>query len=92
MAGVAFVLDAVRTPSGRYGGALGGARPDDLAVHSLSALLTCSPGLDLGHPLGASGTRVLGSVVHRLVAAGGGWGLVELCFGVGQGLAVVAEA
>jgi acetyl-CoA acetyltransferase len=91
MAGGAFVLDAVRTPFGRYGGALGGARPDALTVDTRSALLTRPPGLDLGHPLGASGTRALGSLVHRLVAAGG-WGLAAMCIGVGQGLAVVAEA
>jgi acetyl-CoA acetyltransferase len=91
MAGAAFVLDAGRTPFGRYGDALGGVWRDDLLVHTLSALLTRSPGLDLGHPQGASGTRVLGSLVHRRVAAGGGEGLAAICIGVGQGLAVVAE-
>src|SRR6059058_5109637 len=34
-----YVLDAVRTPFGRYGGALAGVRPDDLAGHALRALL-----------------------------------------------------
>jgi acetyl-CoA acetyltransferase family protein len=48
--------------------------------------------LAIGHPLGASGARVLGSLVHRLAAAGGGWGLAAICIGVGQGLAVVVEA
>jgi len=33
-----FVLDAVRTPFGKYGGALAGSRPDDLAAHVLRAL------------------------------------------------------
>jgi acetyl-CoA acetyltransferase family protein len=42
----AYVLDAVRTPFGRYGGALAGVRPDDLAAHVLSALVERSPGLD----------------------------------------------
>jgi acetyl-CoA acetyltransferase family protein len=46
----------------------------------------------IGHPLGASGARVLGSLVHRLADAGGGWGLAAICIGVGQGLAVVVEA
>jgi acetyl-CoA acetyltransferase family protein len=41
-----YVLDAVRTPFGRYGGALAGVRPDDLAGHVLRALLERSPGLD----------------------------------------------
>ena len=42
----AFVYEAVRTPFGRYGGALAGVRPDDLAAHSLRALLDRVPGLD----------------------------------------------
>jgi len=42
----AYVLDAVRTPFGRYGGALAGVRPDDLAAHVVQALLARSPGLD----------------------------------------------
>jgi acetyl-CoA acetyltransferase family protein len=41
-----FVVDAVRTPFGRYGGALSGVRPDDLAGHALRALVERSPGLD----------------------------------------------
>ena len=35
----AFIYEAVRTPFGRFGGALAGIRPDDLATHSLRALL-----------------------------------------------------
>jgi acetyl-CoA acetyltransferase family protein len=46
----------------------------------------------IGHPLGASGARVLGALAHRLRAAGGGYGLATLCIGVGQGMAVVLEA
>lgn len=42
----AFVYDAVRTPFGRFGGALGGVRPDDLAATVLRAVLERSPGLD----------------------------------------------
>jgi 3-oxoadipyl-CoA thiolase len=41
-----YVCDAVRTPFGRYGGALASVRPDDLAAHVLAALLQRSPGLD----------------------------------------------
>src|SRR5207248_2694328 len=41
-----FILDAVRTPFGRYGGALAGVRPDDLAAHALKALLDRTPSLD----------------------------------------------
>jgi acetyl-CoA acetyltransferase family protein len=46
----------------------------------------------LGHPLGASGVRVLGSLAHELKRRGGGFGVAALCIGVGQGLAVVLEA
>lgn len=46
----------------------------------------------IGHPLGASGARVLGSLAHELRRRGGGWGLAALCIGVGQGLAVVLQA
>ncbi|MEU7512617.1 thiolase family protein [Streptomyces sp. NPDC042898] len=41
-----YVVDAVRTPVGRYGGALAGVRPDDLAAHVLRALLDRTPALD----------------------------------------------
>ncbi|MBG0832385.1 thiolase family protein [Planomonospora sp. ID67723] len=41
-----FVLDAVRTPIGRYGGALAGVRPDDLAAHVVRTLADRSPELD----------------------------------------------
>ena len=42
----AYVVDAIRTPFGRYGGALAGVRPDDLAAHVVRVLLERSPGLD----------------------------------------------
>jgi acetyl-CoA acetyltransferase family protein len=46
----------------------------------------------LGHPLGASGVRILGTLAHELHRRGGGWGIAAICIGVGQGLAVVIEA
>jgi acetyl-CoA acetyltransferase family protein len=45
----------------------------------------------IGHPLGASGARLAGSVAHQLAAAGSGTGMAALCIGVGQGLALVLE-
>ncbi|MDH6522861.1 acetyl-CoA acetyltransferase family protein [Streptomyces sp. SAI-135] len=45
----------------------------------------------LGHPLGASGGRLLGTLAHRLRESGERWGVAALCIGVGQGLAVVLE-
>jgi acetyl-CoA acetyltransferase family protein len=46
----------------------------------------------IGHPLGCSGARILGSLARELRRRGGGWGLAAICIGVGQGLAVVLEA
>jgi acetyl-CoA acetyltransferase family protein len=45
----------------------------------------------IGHPLGASGGRVLGTLAHRLRASGERWGVAAICIGVGQALAVVLE-
>jgi acetyl-CoA acetyltransferase family protein len=45
----------------------------------------------IGHPLGASGARVVGRAVEELRARGGRYGLATLCIGVGQGLAMVLE-
>jgi acetyl-CoA acyltransferase len=42
----AFICDAVRTPIGRYGGALASVRPDDLAAIPIAALLARNPSLD----------------------------------------------
>ena len=41
-----YVVDAVRTPVGKIGGALAGVRPDDLAAGVISSLLARSPDLD----------------------------------------------
>jgi acetyl-CoA acetyltransferase family protein len=46
----------------------------------------------LGHPLGASGARILVSLLHALRRTGGRWGVATMCIGVGQGIAVVVEA
>ncbi|WP_328875058.1 thiolase family protein [Streptomyces sp. NBC_00287] len=45
----------------------------------------------LGHPLGASGARLAGTVAHQLARKGSGVGVATLCIGVGQGLALVLE-
>jgi acetyl-CoA acetyltransferase family protein len=67
------------------------------------ACLACWPELDpervnvrggaiaIGHPLGASGTRILGRLAHELHARGGGYGVAAICIGVGQGLAMILE-
>jgi acetyl-CoA acetyltransferase family protein len=45
----------------------------------------------IGHPLGASGGRILGTLAHRLRRSGDRWGVAAICIGVGQALAVVLE-
>lgn len=45
----------------------------------------------IGHPLGASGGRIIGRAAHELKRRGGGVAVAAICIGVGQGLAVVLE-
>ena len=45
----------------------------------------------LGHPLGQSGARLLGTLIWELRRRGGRYGLATMCIGVGQGLAMVVE-
>jgi len=45
----------------------------------------------IGHPLGMSGVRILGTLIRALYQRGGRYGVASLCIGVGQGLAVVVE-
>lgn len=51
----------------------------------------CGGAIALGHPLGASGARLAGTVAHQLAREGSGVGVATLCIGVGQGLALVLE-
>jgi acetyl-CoA acetyltransferase family protein len=73
------------------------------AAQSL-ACLACWPALDpsivnpnggaiaIGHPIGASGARIVTTLAHHLRRSGGGWGLATMCIGVGQGIAVVLRS
>ena len=45
----------------------------------------------LGHPLGASGARLMTMLVHELARTGGRYGLAAMCIGVGQGIATIVE-
>ena len=45
----------------------------------------------LGHPLGASGARILTSLVHGLRRREARYGLATMCIGVGQGIAMIVE-
>jgi acetyl-CoA acetyltransferase len=46
----------------------------------------------LGHPLGASGARLIGTLAHELQRRKAHYGLATLCIGVGMGLAMVIES
>jgi acetyl-CoA acetyltransferase len=45
----------------------------------------------LGHPLGASGARLVTTALNQLERTGGRYGLCTMCIGVGQGIAVIIE-
>jgi 3-oxoadipyl-CoA thiolase len=53
---------------------------------------TCGGAIALGHPLGASGARILTTLVHALRRSRGRYGLATMCIGVGQGIALVVES
>lgn len=57
--------------------------PEKLNVHGGA--------IAIGHPLGASGGRIIGHLAHELARRGGGVGVAAICIGVGQALAVVLE-
>ncbi|MFF3766365.1 thiolase family protein [Streptomyces sp. NPDC001922] len=99
-------VEAVRRALGRAGRDFSGLHTVELNEAFAAQALGCLaewPDLDpeivnprggaiaIGHPLGASGARLAGSVAHQLAAAGSGTGLAALCIGVGQGIALVLE-
>ncbi len=45
----------------------------------------------IGHPLGATGARIITTLIHRLHADGGKYGIATMCIGGGQGIATVVE-
>ena len=47
--------------------------------------------ISLGHPLGSSGSRIIGALAHELARRGGRYGAATMCIGVGQGIAVIIE-
>ena len=52
----------------------------------------CGGGIALGHPIGASGARVLATLLHQLKRTGGQRGVAALCLGGGNSVAMVVEA
>jgi 3-oxoadipyl-CoA thiolase len=62
-----------------------GLQDDDPRVNAWGGAIA------LGHPLGASGARLVTTAINRLHATGGRYALCTMCIGVGQGIAVVLE-
>jgi acetyl-CoA C-acetyltransferase len=48
-------------------------------------------GISLGHPVGATGTRMVGTLARELTRREGRYGLATMCIGGGQGLAAIFE-
>lgn len=67
---------------------LSGLKPSFRADGTITA---GNASIAIGHPLGASGARVLGTLTKVLRGRGERWGVAAICIGVGQGLAVVLE-
>ena len=51
----------------------------------------CGGGISLGHPIGASGTRIVVTAAHQLARVDGKYAIASLCVGVGLGLAILLE-
>jgi len=60
-----------------------GAAPDRVNVNGGA--------IAMGHPIGASGARIIGTLVRELQRSGGGLGIAAICSGGGQGDAVLVE-
>jgi acetyl-CoA acetyltransferase len=45
----------------------------------------------LGHPLGCSGARLMGTLIHEMKRRGSRYGLATMCIGVGQGISTIVE-
>jgi 3-oxoadipyl-CoA thiolase len=62
----------------------------DLEIHP-ARVNVYGGAIALGHPLGCTGAKMLTTLVHALQRTGGRYGLVTMCIGVGQGIALVVE-
>lgn len=63
----------------------------ELSVNAQDKVNSCGGAIALGHPLGCSGTRIMGTLLNSMLEMDVQWGLATLCVGLGQGLATVVE-
>jgi len=59
--------------------------------NDLDRLNVNGSGISLGHPIGATGARMMVTLLHELGRRGGGLGLETMCIGGGQGMAAVFD-
>ncbi|MFP3624295.1 acetyl-CoA C-acyltransferase, partial [Burkholderia sp. SIMBA_051] len=59
--------------------------------HDTERLNVNGSGISLGHPIGATGVRMLTTLLHELQRRQGRYGLETMCIGGGQGLAAIFE-
>jgi acetyl-CoA C-acetyltransferase len=71
---------------------LGVTREWKLTVDDFERLNVNGSGISLGHPVGASGARLLATLLHEMRRRGARYGLETMCIGGGQGMAAVFEA
>ncbi|MGH8431077.1 MAG: acetyl-CoA C-acetyltransferase, partial [Solimonas sp.] len=64
----------------------------ELDWHDPDRLNVNGSGISLGHPIGATGVRIMCSMLHELKRRGGRYGLETMCIGGGQGIAAVFES
>ena len=62
-----------------------GLKDDDARVNAWGGAIA------LGHPLGASGARLVTTAINRLHSTAGRYALCTMCIGVGQGIALILE-
>jgi acetyl-CoA C-acetyltransferase len=59
--------------------------------HEEDRLNVNGSGISLGHPIGATGVRILATLLHELTRRQGRYGLETMCIGGGQGIAAIVE-
>ena len=59
--------------------------------NDLDRLNVNGSGISIGHPIGATGARIMASMLHELKRRGGRYALETMCVGGGQGIAAVFE-
>ncbi len=88
-------VSATRTAVGKFGGSLKDFSPGQLGSvvlkDALKRINVNGGAIALGHPIGASGTRILVTLLHKLRRRKGSYGLATLCIGGGQGIAMVVK-